>query len=52
MYIPLLIPSRKLFDIFLCTMGVCVITILTFPPRDPPPCLPFIPIWHDQEGKE
>lgn len=52
MYIPLLIPSRKLIDLFLCTMGVCVIAINTFPPHDPPPCFPIMPCWQNDEGKQ
>jgi hypothetical protein len=52
MFIPLSIPSRKLFDMFLCSMGACVIAILTFPPQDPPPCFPMLPCWHIKENKE
>ncbi len=51
MHIPLVVPSRKLFNMFLCSMGACVIAILTFPPHDPPPCFPMIPFWNNKEDE-
>lgn len=53
MYVPLGIPSRKLMDLFLCTIGACVITMFTFPPQDPPPFFPIIlPCWGNEREKQ
>lgn len=42
MYRPLVLPSRNLFDMFLCSLCAYIITKVTFPPDTPPPIFPYI----------
>lgn len=51
MYQPLVIPSRNLFEMFLCTIGAYVMTKIVFPPNDPPPSFPFVP-WYNNNEKQ
>jgi hypothetical protein len=38
----LAIPTRNIYEFVLCTIGVCIITKISFPPNEPPPNFPFI----------
>ena len=42
MYKPLVLPTRSILDMLLCSLCVYVMTKTTFPPNNPPPTFPFI----------
>jgi hypothetical protein len=52
----IIIPTRNIYELVLCTIGVYIVTKFTFPPNEPPPSFPFI-FWnhknlHSENKKE